>query len=175
MRNVRNEIAAILTNNIGVNVYNSRIQPIMRQHTPAINIQTAEVFRNQLGYDMLYDTTAQIDLYIHIANNDNYANQVDSIVANVITLLANDADFVSSFRKFGDFKVEYYYENAGEVELAQAILRFQFNYQEKFEILYPYDFESYNVDIDYIAPINDKNIKPLGPDGRIEGHIEGIL
>ena len=143
MINVRERAFSILTGHFAetpITVYQTRIDPFKLKNLPAIEVVVNSIKEEQKSHDWIYDVNAGLEISVFLEAKNNYAEVLDSVVAEVKLALFEDDDYLADVEFLPVINNEFAYISAGDINVACARLSITASYVDEysFEDRLPY-------------------------------------
>lgn len=165
------------------NVYLERVDAWKADMYPLINVCYSEIDMNLKSHDFGFDNDYKVLVTIaHNGTTSESSQKVYDIRREVLSTLLRNSEWRSqNFETldkikttFGILKGPIKNEGLGEADLHICNIEFNFSDFEKWDPVFPNNYEIAHVGIDLITP-TDLNNGPLGPDGRPEAVLDITL
>lgn len=171
MIDVRGGIFTLL-DTLSIDCYHTRLDPFKAAAYPVLSVQYNNVDRKQIGDNFTFRVDANVSVVIASATTAaDFDSQLDTLVSNVLTKLLTDPVWNTQFEYVKNINTKYGYVQAGETDLATAIITFDCQFVEIYDPAITAEWTKTHIDIDFISPF-DPNLADIGPDGVIESTLE---
>jgi|694.fasta_scaffold41482_7 hypothetical protein len=145
----------------------AQIDPSELGDTPALNVRLESEDYTSIANDPIFETETVVVIEAVATNSNTYYSDIKTIVNNILTTLLTNEHWFSKYEYVKGFRVKYKYENAGETNVAAALIMITIQNSEIFQPVIEHTFNTAKIDLDDAYPF-DEYLADEGPDGRIE-------
>lgn len=137
-------------------IYHTRLDPFKADQYPVLSVQYDKINRTQIGMNLTYKVLCTFLITVAVATTDeDFDSQLDTLVDGVLNKLLTDPTWDTQFEYVGPIDTRYGYVQAGETDLATAVIQATVQYSEVFDPILPNVYTDNFFTIDHV--IDDPN------------------